>query len=201
MKVLLVRPWLVLTLLFCLTLSACGYNEFQRLDEQVDADGKEILNQYKRRNDLVPSLVETVKGEANFEKDTLTKVIEARAKASSIQITPDTLNNPEAMKSFQAAQNTLGGAISRLMVVSERYPALRANQSFADLRVQLEGTENRIALANNRYIKSVQNYNVMVRSFPSNLTAMAMGYKTKEGFTVDNEAEIKKAPRIDFGHQ
>ena len=190
----------VLILLLCLGLSACGYNEFQRLDEQTKADAKEMLNQYKRRDDLVPNLVATVQGEASFEKDTLTKVIEARAKATSIQVSPETLNNPEALKKFQSAQGELGGALSRLMVVSERYPTLNANQGFSDLRVQLEGTENRIALATNRYIKSVQNYNVLVRSFPSNLTAMAMGYKTKEGFTVDNEAEIKKAPRVNFGN-
>jgi len=191
----------VLALILCAMLSACGYNEFQRLDEQANADAKELLNQYERRDDLVPNLVATVQGEASFEKDTLTKVIEARAKATSIQVTPETLSNPEALKKFQSAQGELGGALSRLMVVSERYPTLKANQGFSDLRVQLEGTENRIALAANRYIKSVQNYNVLVRSFPSNLTAMAMGYKTKEGFTVDNEAEIKKAPRINFGNQ
>jgi LemA protein len=190
----------VLALTLCAMLSACGYNEFQRLDEQANADAKELLNQYKRRDDLVPNLVATVQGEASFEKDTLTKVIEARAKATSIQVSPETLNNPEALKKFQSAQGELGGALSRLMVVSERYPTLNANQGFSDLRVQLEGTENRIALATNRYIKSVQNYNVLVRSFPSNLTAMAMGYKTKEGFTVDNEAEIKKAPRVNFGN-
>jgi len=190
----------VLALTLCAMLSACGYNEFQRLDEQANADAKEWLNQYKRRDDLVPNLVATVQGEASFEKDTLTKVIEARAKATSIQVSPETLNNPEALKKFQSAQGELGGALSRLMVVSERYPTLNANQGFSDLRVQLEGTENRIALATNRYIKSVQNYNVLVRSFPSNLTAMAMGYKTKEGFTVDNEAEIKKAPRVNFGN-
>jgi LemA protein len=191
----------VLALTLCAMLSACGYNEFQRLDEQANADAKELLNQYKRRDDLVPNLVATVQGEASFEKDTLTKVIEARAKATSIQVSPETLNNPEALKKFQSAQGELGGALSRLMVVSERYPTLKTNQGFSDLRVQLEGTENRIALATNRYIKSVQNYNVLVRSFPSNLTAMAMGYKTKEGFTVDNEADIKKAPRINFGNQ
>ena len=190
----------VLALTLCSMLSACGYNEFQRLDEQANADAKELLNQYKRRDDLVPNLVATVQGEASFEKDTLTKVIEARAKATSIQVSPETLNNPEALKKFQSAQGELGGALSRLMVVSERYPTLKTNQGFSDLRVQLEGTENRIALATNRYIKSVQNYNVLVRSFPSNLTAMAMGYKTKEGFTVDNEAEIKKAPRVNFGN-
>jgi LemA protein len=190
----------VLALTLCAMLSACGYNEFQRLDEQANADAKELLNQYKRRDDLVPNLVATVQGEASFEKDTLTKVIEARAKATSIQVSPETLNNPEALKKFQSAQGELGGALSRLMVVSERYPTLKTNQGFSDLRVQLEGTENRIALATNRYIKSVQNYNVLVRSFPSNLTAMAMGYKTKEGFTVDNEAEIKKAPRVNFGN-
>lgn len=196
-----VRPRLVIALFFSLMLSACGYNEFQRLDEQTKADAKDLLNQYKRRDDLLPNLVATVQGEASFEKDTLTKVIEARAKASSIQVTPETLSNPETLKKFQSAQGELGGALSRLMVVFERYPTLKANQGFSDLRVQLEGTENRIALATNRYIKSVQNYNVLVRSFPSNLTAMAMGYKTKEGFTVDNEADIKKAPRINFGNQ
>jgi LemA protein len=191
----------VLAVILFAMLSACGYNEFQRLDEQANADAKELLNQYKRRDDLVPNLVATVQGEANFEKDTLTKVIEARAKATSTQVSPETLSNPEALKKFQSAQGELGGALSRLMMVSERYPTLKTNQGFSDLRVQLEGTENRIALATNRYIKSVQNYNVLVRSFPSNLTAMAMGYKTKEGFTVDNEADIKKAPRINFGNQ
>lgn len=139
----------VFALFLCLVLSACGYNEFQRLDEQTIADAKELLNQYKRRDDLVPNLVATVQGEASFEKDTLTKVIEARAKASSIQVSPETLTNPEAMKKFQSVQGELGGALSRLMVVSERYPTLKANQGFSDLRVQLEGTENRIALAAN----------------------------------------------------
>ena len=158
-----------------------------------------MLNQYQRRADLVPNLVATVKGEANFEQETLTRVIEARAKATSIQVTPETLNNPEAMQKFQAAQGELGSALSRLLVVSENYPALKANQGFADLRVQLEGTENRITVARNRYIKAVQEYNVLSRSFPSNLTAMVFGYKPKANFSVANEAAISAPPKVDFG--
>jgi len=158
-----------------------------------------VLNQYQRRADLVPNLVATVKGEANFEQETLTRVIEARAKATSIQVTPETLNNPEAMQKFQAAQGELGSALSRLLVVSENYPSLKANQGFADLRVQLEGTENRITVARNRYIKAVQEYNVLSRSFPSNLTAMVFGYKPKANFSVANEAAISAPPKVDFG--
>jgi len=158
-----------------------------------------VLNQYQRRADLVPNLVATVKGEANFEQETLTRVIEARAKATSIQVTPETLNNPEAMQKFQAAQGELGSALSRLLVVSENYPGLKANQGFADLRVQLEGTENRITVARNRYIKAVQEYNVLSRSFPSNLTAMVFGYKPKANFSVANEAAISAPPKVDFG--
>ena len=191
---------LVVTLLATgLSLTGCGYNDFQRLDEQTSSAWSEVLNQYQRRADLVPNLVATVKGEANFEQETLTRVIEARAKATSIQVTPETLNNPEAMQKFQAAQGELGSALSRLLVVSENYPALRANQGFADLRVQLEGTENRITVARNRYIKAVQEYNVLSRSFPSNLTAMVMGYKPKANFSVANEAAISAPPKVDFG--
>ena len=182
-----------------LTLSGCGYNDFQRLDEQTNSAWSEVLNQYQRRADLVPNLVATVKGEANFEQETLTRVIEARAKATSIQVTPETLNNPEAMQKFQAAQGELGSALSRLLVVSENYPNLKANQGFADLRVQLEGTENRITVARNRYIKAVQDYNVLSRSFPSNLTAMVFGYKPKANFSVANEAAISAPPKVDFG--
>jgi len=181
-----------------LGLTGCGYNDFQRLDEQTTSAWSEVLNQYQRRADLVPNLVATVKGEANFEQETLTRVIEARAKATSIQVTPETLNNPEAMQKFQAAQGELGSALSRLLVVSENYPNLKSNQGFADLRVQLEGTENRITVARNRYIKSVQDYNVLSRSFPSNLTAMVFGYKPKANFSVANEAAISAPPKVDF---
>ncbi len=182
-----------------MNLTGCGYNDFQRLDEQTSSAWSEVLNQYQRRADLVPNLVATVKGEANFEQETLTRVIEARARATSIQITPDTLNNPEALQKFQAAQGELGSALSRLLVVSENYPSLKTNQGFADLRVQLEGTENRITVARNRYIKAVQEYNVLSRSFPSNLTAMAFGYKPKANFSVANEAAISAPPKVDFG--
>ncbi|MDD2926248.1 LemA family protein [Rhodoferax sp.] len=179
-------------------LSGCGYNDFQRLDEQTKSAWSEVLNQYQRRADLVPNIVATVKGEAAFEQDTLTKVIEARAKATAIQVTPETLNNPEAFKKFQAAQGELGSALSRLMVVSEQYPNLKANEGFRDLRVQLEGTENRVTVARNRYIKAVQEYNVLARSFPSNLTAMVFGYHAKENFAVQNEAAISTPPVVDF---
>jgi len=193
--------WLLVSsvLTTTLSLSGCGYNDFQRLDEQTSSAWSEVLNQYQRRADLVPNLVATVKGEANFEQETLTRVIEARAKATSIQVTPETLNNPEAMQKFQAEQGELGSALSRLLVVSENYPALKANQGFADLRVQLEGTENRITVARNRYIKAVQEYNVLSRSFPSNLTAMVFGYKPKANFSVANEAAISAPPKVDFG--
>ncbi|MGD9550167.1 MAG: LemA family protein [Burkholderiaceae bacterium] len=181
-----------------LLLTGCGYNDFQRLDEQSKAAWSEVLNQYQRRADLVPNIVATVKGEANFEQETLTRVVEARAKATSIQVTPETLNDPEAFAKFQQAQNELSGALSRLMAVSERYPTLQANQAFRDLRVTLEGTENRIAVARNRYIQTVQEYNVLARSFPSNLTAMAFGYKPKPVFSVANEAQIAVPPKVDF---
>jgi len=179
-------------------LSGCGYNDFQRQDEGVKAGWSEVLNQYQRRADLIPNIVATVKGEAGFEQDTLTKVIEARSKATSIQATPELINNPEAFKKFQAAQGELSGALSRLMVVSEQYPNLKANQAFQDLRVQLEGTENRITVARNRYIKSVADYNVLTRSFPTNLTAMIFSYSVKPSFTVENEATISKPPSVSF---
>ncbi|MET4580068.1 LemA family protein [Ottowia thiooxydans] len=196
------RNWLfkavgALTLL--LSLTGCGYNDFQRLDEGTKSAWSEVVNQYQRRADLIDNLVNTVKGEAKFEQDTLNQVIQARAKATSIQVTPETLNNPEAFKQFQAAQGELSGALSRLLVSVERYPDLKANKAFADLRVALEGTENRIAVARDRYIKAVQEYNVLARSFPTNLTGMIFGYKPKENFTVANEAQISNAPKVDFG--
>ena len=181
-----------------LSLTGCGYNTFQTADEQVKAGWSEVVNQYQRRADLIPNLVSTVKGEAKFEQDTLTKVIEARAKATSIQATPELINDPVAFQKFQQAQGELTGALSRLMAVSENYPNLRANQGFRDLSAQLEGTENRITVARNRYIKSVQDYNVTVRSFPSNLTAMVFGYKQKASFTVENEKEISRPPSVSF---
>lgn len=181
-----------------LLLTGCGYNDFQRLDEATKSAWSDVLNQYQRRADLIPNIVATVKGEASFEQDTLTRVIEARAKATSIQVTPETLNNPEVLKKFQAAQGELSSSLSRLLVVSENYPSLKANQGFQDLRVQLEGTENRITVARNRYIKSVQDYNVLARSFPNNLTAMIFSYQVKPNFTVENEAQISKPPAVSF---
>ena len=181
-----------------LGLSGCGYNDFQRLDEQVKAGWSEVLNQYQRRADLIPNIVATVKGEASFEQETLTKVVEARAKATSIQATPELVNDPAAFARFQQAQGELTGALSRLLVVSEQYPNLKANQGFQDLRVQLEGTENRITVARNRYIKAVTEYNVLTRSFPSNLTAKVLGYEVKPGFTVTNEAQISAPPTVNF---
>ena len=185
-------------LLMAASLTGCGYNEFQRLDEATKASWQQVLNQYQRRADLTDNLVATVKGEAKFEQDTLTKVIEARAKATSIQVTPETLNNPEAFNKFQAAQGELSGALSRLMVVSERYPTLQANQGFRDLRVTLEGTENRITVARNRYIETVQAYNVLARSFPTNLTAKVFSYAPKPSLAVANEAQISTPPTVDF---
>jgi LemA protein len=180
------------------SLTGCGYNDFQRLDETTKSAWSEVLNQYQRRADLVPNIVATVKGEAAFEQETLTRVIEARAKATSIQVTPETLNNPEAFNKFQQAQGELSSALSRLMVVSERYPTLQANQGFRDLRVTLEGTENRITVARNRYIQTVQEYNVLARSFPTNLTAKIFSYAPKSTFSVQNEAQISTPPAIDF---
>jgi LemA protein len=189
--------WLALLMTAAL-LSGCGYNKFQSLDEEVKAAWSEVLNQYQRRMDLIPNIVNTVKGEANFEQETLTRVIEARAKATSIQVTPQTLNDPQAFNRFQQVQGELSSALSRLMAVSEAYPNLKANQGFQDLRVQLEGTENRIAVARNRYIKAVAAYNVLARSFPTNLTAMIFNYDVKPNFTVANEAEISRPPAVNF---
>ena len=179
-------------------LTGCGYNDFQRLDEQVKSGWAEVLNQYQRRSDLIPNIVATVKGEANFEQETLTKVIEARSRATSIQATPELVNDPAAFQKFQEAQGQLTGALSRLMVVSEQYPNLKANQAFQDLRVQLEGTENRITVARNRYIKAVNDYNVLARSFPTNLTAMIFSYAVKPNFSVQNEAAISAPPAVSF---
>ena len=191
--------WLAaLSLASTLLLGGCGYNDFQRLDEQVKASWSEVLNQYQRRADLIPNIVASVKGEAGFEQDTLTKVIEARSRATSIQATPALVNDPAAFERFQKAQGELTGALSRLMVVSERYPDLKANRAFQDLRVQLEGTENRITVARNRYIKTVADYNVLARSFPTNLTAMIFSYGPKPSFTVQNEAQISVPPTVNF---
>ncbi|WP_297754507.1 LemA family protein [Hydrogenophaga sp.] len=192
-----IGTWMT-ALLLAATLSGCGYNDFQRLDEQSRSAWSEVLNQYQRRADLIPNIVATVKGEANFEQETLTRVIEARSKATAIQVTPEMVNNPAAMQQFQAAQGELGSALSRLMVVVEQYPNLKANQGFSDLRVQLEGTENRITVARNRYIQTVQEYNVLARSFPTNLTAMVFGYQPKANFQVANEAAISAPPTVDF---
>ena len=181
-----------------LTLSGCGYNQFQSLDEQTKSAWSEVLNQYQRRADLIPNIVATVKGEANFEQETLTKVIEARSRATAIQATPELINDPEAFDKFQKAQGELSGALSRLLVVAEQYPNLRANQAFQDLRVALEGTENRITVARNRYVQTVADYNVLARKFPTNLTAMMFGYKVKPNFTVANEAQISVPPSVNF---
>ena len=186
-------------LVIATSLSGCGYNQFQTLDEQVNASWAEVLSQYQRRADLIPNIVNTVKGEANFEQETLTRVVEARARATAVQVTPELVNDAEALKKFQAAQGELSSALSRLLVVTENYPNLKANQGFQDLRVQLEGTENRITVARNRYIQSVAAYNVHARSFPNNLTAKVFGYDPKPNFTVQNEAAITTAPTVDFG--
>jgi LemA protein len=184
--------------LLALQLTGCGYNRFQTQDEQVKAAWSEVLNQYQRRADLIPNLVETVRGFAQQEQTVLLGVTEARSKVGSIKATPELVNDPKAFQQFQAAQGELSGALSRLMVVVEMYPDLKSDQNFRDLQAQLEGTENRITVARNRYIESVQNYNVTVRSFPSNLTAMMFGYQAKANFTVENEAQISKPPQVDF---
>ena len=190
---------IVLAAFLLLSLSGCGYNALQGTDEETKASWAEVLNQYVRRADLVPGLVATVKGFAAQEQQVLLGVTNARARVGGIQATPELLNDPAAFAKFQAAQGELSGALSRLLVVTENYPALKSDTGFRDLQAQLEGTENRIAVARNRYIKSVQDYNVTVRSFPSNLTAMVFGFKLKPSFTVDNEKEISRPPAIDFG--
>ena len=182
-----------------LALSGCGYNNMTRQDEQVKAAWSEVVNQYQRRADLVPNLVNTVKGFAAQEQKVLIGVTEARAKVGSIQATPELINDPQAFAKFQAAQGELTQALSRLMVVVERYPELKSDQNFRDLQAQLEGTENRITVARNRYIDAVREYNVTVRSFPTNLTAKLFDFSVKPNFTVANEAQISTAPTVDFG--
>ena len=187
------------TVFLLLNLTGCGYNNFQTLDEEAKASWSEVLNQYQRRADLVPNLVNVVKGYAEHEKEVLTQVADARSKVGSMQVTAEVLNDPEAFAKFQVAQGQMTSALSRLMAVSENYPNLKADQGFRDLQAQLEGTENRITVARNRYIETIKGYNVAVRSFPQNLTAMMFGYKTKPSFTVENEKTISVAPTVDFG--
>lgn len=189
----------ILALIAMLTLSGCGYNTLQSTDEQINASWAEVLNQYKRRADLIPNLVNTVKAYAAHEQQVLLGVTNARAKVGSIQATPELVNNPEAFEKFMAAQREMSSALARLLVVAENYPQLKADQNFRDLQAQLEGTENRVTVARQRYIKSVQEYNVTVRSFPSNLTAMVFGFKTKPSFTVEDEKAIAEPPKVDFG--
>lgn len=193
------KIWLkLITVLMVLSLSGCGYNTFQTLDEQVKADWSEVLNQYQRRADLVPNLVNTVKGYAAHEQEVLTQVADARSRVGSIQATPELLNDEQAFARFQAAQGQMTSALSRLMAVAENYPQLKADANFRDLQAQLEGTENRVTVARNRYIKSVQAYNTAVRQFPNNLTAKMFDYNTKPNFSVENESEISKPPTVSF---
>ncbi len=187
-----------LMVLAALSLDGCGYNTLQSADEQIKASWAEVINQYQRRADLVPNLVNTVKGYAQQEKDVLLGVTNARSKVGAIQATPELINDPQAFAKFQQAQGELTSALSRLLVVAENYPQLKSDANFRDLQAQLEGTENRITVARNRYIKAVQEYNVTVRSFPSNLTAMLFGFQVKPTFTVENEKEIAKPPKVDF---
>ena len=195
MKSVLFKCFLVLAML---VLSGCGYNQFQTLDEEAKASWAEVLNQYQRRADLVPNLVETVKGYAAHEKEVFTEVTKARASIGGIQMTPEMLNDPAAMAKFQAAQGQMTSALSRLMLVAENYPNLKADQGFRDLQAQLEGTENRVTVARNRYIATIKDYNVAVRSFPNNLTAMLFGYKVKPSFTVEDEKAISSPPKVEF---
>lgn len=189
----------VLAVMATLSLTSCGYNAIQREDEQVKASWSEVVNQYQRRADLVPNLVNSVKGYTQQEKDVLLGVTNARAKVGSIQVTQQTLDNPDQFHKYEGAQQELGGALSRLLVVTENYPQLKSDALFRDLMSQLEGTENRITVARNRYIKAVQAYNTTVRSVPTNLTAKMFGYKERPNFTVENEKEISTAPKVDFG--
>ena len=190
---------LLISLAAVLSLSGCGYNDFQRLDEAVKAAWSEVINNYQRRADLIPNLVATVQGAADFEKSTLVELTNARASVSSIKATPELLNDPEAFAKFQAAQSQMTGALSRLLAVAENYPQLTATKEFGELRVELAGAENRIAVARGRYIKAVQEYNTTVVQFPTNLTAMIFGFKEKPQFTVENEKEVSKAPKVNFG--
>lgn len=191
----------MLTVLSVSGMTGCGYNTLQSTDENINATWSEVVNQYQRRADLIPNLVETVKGYAAQEQEILLGVTEARSKVGSIQATPEMVNDPAALQKFSAAQGELSSALSRLLVVVENYPQLKSDVNFRDLQAQLEGTENRIAVARQRYIKAVQEYNVIVRSFPSNLTAMIFGYDTKPQFTVENEAQISQPPQVDFGNE
>ena len=188
----------LVSLIATLALSGCGYNAMQAQDEQIKAAWAEVLNQYQRRADLVPNLVNVVKGYAAHEKDVLTQVTEARSQVGSIQATPELINDPEAFAKFQQVQSQMTSALSRLLAVSENYPNLKADGAFRDLQAQLEGTENRVTVARNRFIKAVQEYNTTVRSFPSNLTANVLGYRPKSSFTVENEKAISTAPKVDF---
>jgi LemA protein len=192
------RLWRIITLVLCLCLSSCGYNTIQAEDEQIKASWSEVVNQYQRRFDLIPNLVRTVQGYAAHEQKVLTQVTEARARVGSIQVTPELANDPQAFAKYQVAQGEMTTALSRLMVVAENYPQLKADANFRDLQAQLEGTENRITVARNRYIKAVEMYNVTVRSFPSNLTAKVFGFSPKPNFTVGNEQSISTAPTVDF---
>jgi len=187
-----------LPLLAALTLSGCGYNDFQTRDEQVKAAWSEVLNQYQRRADLIPNLVATVQGFAAQEKDVLIGVTQARARATGVNVSPETLNDPAAMQKFQQAQGELSGALGRLLAVAENYPQLKSDANFRDLQAQLEGTENRITTARNRFIEASRNYNVLARQFPTNLTAMMFGYKEKPSFTVEDEKAIARPPKVDF---
>lgn len=186
-------------LLSALLLSGCGYNAIQAADEKVNAAWSEVLNQYQRRADLIPNLVNTVQGYATHERQVLTEVTQARSRVGSMQITPEMLEDPEQMARFQAAQSELTSSLSRLLVVAENYPDLKADAAFRDLQAQLDGTENRIAVARNRYVQAIQDYNVLVRQFPAVITAKLFGYNTKANFSVENEAEISRAPSVNFG--
>lgn len=193
------KIWLrLVAVLMVLSLSGCGYNTFQSLDEQVKADWSEVLNQYQRRADLVPNLVNTVKGYASHEKEVFTEVADARSRVGSIQATPELLNDEQAFARFQAAQGQMTSALSRLMAIAENYPQLKADANFRDLQAQLEGTENRVTVARNRYIKSVQAYNTAIRQFPNNMTAKLFSYEPKPNFSVENEREISRAPAVSF---
>jgi LemA protein len=194
------RKWLVgvTVMMACLNLAGCGYNRLQEQDEAVKAAWSEVVNQYQRRADLIPNLVATVKGYASQEERVLVEVTEARSKVGSVQITPELLNNAESFAKFQAAQGELTSALKNLMVVVERYPDLKSNQNFRDLQAQLEGTENRITVARNRYIEAVKTYNVTVRSFPTNMTAGMFDFEVKPNFSVENEAQISQPPQVRF---
>jgi len=188
----------LLAVLLVLSLSGCGYNTLQTQDEQVKAAWSEVVNQYQRRADLIPNLVATVKGFAAQEQQVLLGVTNARAKVGSVQVTPETVNDPQALRQFSQAQGELSGALSRLLVVAENYPQLKSDKNFLELQSQLEGTENRITVARNRFIQATQQYNTTVRSFPTNLTAMVFGHKEKPQFTVENEKAIASPPKVDF---